>query len=372
MTVEIDIVSYEDHKPATVTVAGYLSTTIDTMKVAEYLPVGHVFDDSGKRLKLQSGSRKKIEYLGVEGVVISVCFKHVRRGMRTGAMSNMASIDIQYLEKNIHVKLSDSSVTSVGTKTIKEGKRVFNHITLSIKKLQDNLTFLSTICKNNMESYIDKFIDLSYEDGLVRESRLIEILNHTKLTDEEERVFDIFGRYVNDFDFDEHPEMIEKIRELVKIKKIYSGEKLEFRDVTIYNSVFHVNPLRTEKNFRMPLYLLAPFLLKIGLIVSFHNWKSEGVNICIDSEEEKPGPNHANKEYKHRFVIHETGKIRQCSPSNKREAYKNYLGIMNLLKIFFKQKDINFEEYIYDEDKKDKNNKKLEKLVGRAMKKINY
>ena len=81
-------------------------------------------------------------------------------------------------------------------------------------------------------------------------------------------------------------------------------------------------------------------------MVEYHNWTSEGVNICIDIEEEKKGPNHANKEYKHRFTVHETTKIRQCSPTSRDEAYKNYLGIMNLLKIFFRENDIDYKKYI--------------------------
>ena len=115
----------------------------------------------------------------------------------------------------------------------------------------------------------------------------------------------------------------------------------------------------------MPLYLLAPFFARKGLMVSYHNWNSEGVNVCIDALEEKPGTNHTHKEYKHRFVFQQTGKIRQCSPSNREEAYGNYLGIMNLLKEFWKDPDISFEEYVYDREKT--RSKKIEKMVGKAL-----
>ena len=63
---------------------------------------------------------------------------------------------------------------------------------------------------------------------------------------------------------------------------------------------------------------------------------------------------YCNKEYKHRFSIHETTKIRQCSPTNKKEAYSNYLGVMMLLKEFFEHPEVDFNNYICEklEEKK--------------------
>ena len=371
---EIDIIPLEKYKPSTITIAGYLNTTIDLINVSKFLPVHHMFDkQNGKRCRLQSGSRKRIEYVGIEGVIISLCYKNttknIRRGMRTGAMNNMSSMDIQFEGKNIHLKLSDSAITSVGTKKKESGRRVFEVVTKSIQKLQKTVNFLKTIDSDKMESYIDQFIDLTYDDekGLIRQDEFLDIINDMNLSKKRHYVFKIFSGYINDFDFDEHPEMICKIRELIKVEKIFSGNSLECRDVTIYNSVFHITPVKVKKDFRMPLYLLAPFLAKTGLTVSYHNWNSEGVNVCTDVLEEKPGTNHLHKEYKHRFVIQQTGKIRQCSPTGREEAYGNYLGIMNLLKEFFKQPHISFEEYVYDRDRVKTKNKKLEKLIKRAM-----
>ena len=365
---DIDIIPFDKYKPATITIAGYLNTTIDIEKVTEFLPVHHLFDEeTGERLKLKSGSRKTIEYMGTEKVFISICYKKIRRGMRTGAMNNMASLDIQYEGKNIHLKLSSGSITSVGTKKIESGRGVFKAVAASIYKLQRSINFLQTIDKDKMRKYINQFIDLTYDDetGLIRQSEFLEITDDMIIGKKKARVFKIFSKYINDFDNDEQPELISKIYELTKVTKIFTGEMLEFRNVTIYNSVFHITPIKTKKGFRMPLYLLAPFFAEKGLMVSYHNWNSEGVNVCTDAVEEKPGTNHNHKEYKHRFVIQQTGKIRQCSPTNRDEAYGNYLGIMNLIKEFFKNPDISFEQYIYDRDKV--KNKKIEKMVTKAL-----
>jgi hypothetical protein len=372
MSHEIEIIAKEDYNPATITIAGYLNTTIDIEKVTQFLPVHHLFDDeTDERLKLKSGSRKTIEYMGTEGVFISICYKKIRRGMRTGAMNNMASLDIQYGGKNIHLKLSSGSITSVGTKKLESGKAVFKVVAGAIQKLQKSFTFLQTVDKDKIKKYINQFNDLTYDEerGLIRQSEFLEILGDMNLSKRKIKVFKIFSKYINDFDHDEHPDLIQKIIDLSEVSKIYSGEVLEFRNVTIYNSVFHITPIKNigKKGFRMPLYLLAPFFARKRLMVSYHNWNSEGVNVCIDALEEKPGTNHTHKEYKHRFVIQQTGKIRQCSPTNREEAYGNYLGIMNLLKEFFKNPDISFEEYVYDRDKI--RDKKIEKMVDKEMKK---
>lgn len=370
----LHIIPYEEYKPATITIAGYSNTSIDIMKVAEFLPVHHIFEEeTDERLKLKSGSRKRIEYMGKEKIFVSICYKHIRRGVRLGVMSNMASLDVQLGGKNIHLKLSSNSITSVGTKTIENGRIVFGVVSDAIKDLQEDINFLSSIEKSKMRKYINEFIDLTYVrgKGLVRKSEFLEILKDIDLTGKRKKrkVFKIFSRYINDFDFDEQPELINKIIALTKAGNLFSGEILEYRDVTIYNSVFHITPIKTKKKFKMPLYLLAPFFVSQRLMTSYHNWKSEGINVCVESLEKKPGTNHSHKEYKHRFVIQQTGRIRQCSPSSRKEAYGNYLGIMGLLKKFFENPDISFEQYIYDRDKVKIN--KMEKFVNKSLKKRN-
>ena len=78
---------------------------------------------------------------------------------------------------------------------------------------------------------------------------------------------------------------------------------------------------------------------------------AEGVNVCFDIEEEKTGVHHKEKEYKHRFTIHERGTMRQCSPTFKEESYKYYLGILKQIEQFYKDTDSaeKYKEYIeYD------------------------
>ena len=96
--------------------------------------------------------------------------------------------------------------------------------------------------------------------------------------------------------------------------------------------------------------MLAPYLANYDLSVEFHNWTSEGVNICFPIENNKE-LNTKDKEYKHRFTVHERSSMRQCSPAFKEESYKYYKGVMELIKEFIDggQKYDNFKKYVSEE-----------------------
>lgn len=371
---EVDILPIDKYKPSTITMAGYFNTTVGVRKIVDFIPINHVFEGN-KRIKVKPGSRKSIGYLGIEEVFISACYGNIKRGMRTGAMNNMASLDIQIGGKNIHLKLSSRSITSVGTRDLETGERVFGAMIDNINELQNMIRFLENVDKGNMQKYIEWFSKNTLsKKGLIRESRFLKRLDKN-LKEEEDgggremrKVVKCFGKYINDFDSDQHSDLMEKINQLLEAGKIYGGDKLECRDVTIYNSVYYHTPfkkLKKDKDFSIALHQLAPFLASVGLTVEYHNWNSEGVNVCVDALEPKIGSCHGHKEYKHRFIIHETGRIRQCSPTRKEEAYRNYLGIMKLLDLFMKSGEIPYEKYIYDNKKKQ--NKKLDKMISKLL-----
>ena len=137
---DFQILEKKDFNPSTVTMVSNFSISINPTDLANYLPVVHLFDKkSGERLKLLSGSRNSIQYYGLECIIISVCYKKIRRGMRTGAMNNMVSIDLQYNKKNIHIKLSSTTLTSVGTSNFEFGNEVFETMLNHINMLNKNI-----------------------------------------------------------------------------------------------------------------------------------------------------------------------------------------------------------------------------------------
>lgn len=335
---EINVLSEDEFKPSTITIAGSFNISIDIKNIAEWIPIKNIFDKDGKRQRLVSGSRESIKYFGPEGSIVSMCYKKTRRGMRTGAMNNMISADMQYNQKNIHLKISSTSVTSVGTNSLEDGNKVFNLITQHIVELKRILDDINIIDKE------EKIKNLDWLKENLEDDNYQKLTQKIKNSKEDINIF--FLNFCSLFveDQDDNEKYLEKMSQLLEPIHICNDE-LECKNLTIYNSVYHITP-NQKRNFRMPLHRLAPFLASKGIAVEYHNWTSEGVNICFDIEEKKSGLNHCNKEYKHRFSIHETTKIRQCSPTHKKEAYSNYLGVMMLLKEFFKHPDVDFNNYI--------------------------
>ena len=347
----VNILKYDEFNPSTITMVSNFNKSINSNDIAEYLPVVHLFDKkTNERLKLISGSRNSIKYYGHEGIIISVCYKKTRRGMRTGAMNNMVSIDLQYKEKNIHIKLSSTTMTSVGTSGFEFGNEVFKLMTHHINMLNTNVKYIRTREKD----YLDKNINWIFENctdssnNLIPMNLITEKMEKTEGLDE--KIIKSCIVYIDDFERNQASKFKEKIINFCN-KCHYFEENLKFVKPNIFNSVYHINIFK-DTNKRIPLHKLAPYLAEKNFIAEFHNWTSEGVNICFEIEEEKNGIHHINKDYKHRFTIHERGTIRQCSPTFKDESYRYYLGLIKQIERFFVENNIekldNFKTHIVE------------------------
>ena len=348
---DIQLLKPDEYIPSTVTMVSSFDKTINPKDVAEYLPVVHLFHEkTGKRLKLDSGTRTSIKYYGIENIIISVCYKKTRRGMRTGAMNNMVSLDIQHGGKNIHVKLSSTTITSVGTSGYQFGVDVFNLMIQHLNMLNQNINYV----KNMDEETRNKNLEWIYDNCIDGKGNLINVKTFLKLISQEDWIDKKFAKsccvYVDDFEPNEVDEYRLKVKNFIEKTECYNGT-LKCMKPSIFNSVYHINIFKNIKNKRIPLHRLAPYLAEKNFVVEFHNWISEGVNVCFDIEEEKSGVHHKEKEYKHRFTIHERGTMRQCSPTFKEESYKYYLGILKQIEQFYKDTDSaeKYKEYIeYD------------------------
>lgn len=358
---KVNIVSFEEFVPSTITLGACFNSDLNILDLANFLPIYHIYDKEKNRIKLISGSRESIKYYGPEKAIVSVCYKKIRRGMRTGAMNNMVSLDIQIGGKNVHLKISNSAITSVGTSSLEFGKKVFQTVIKHIENTQSYFNYNNSVDSEILNKNIDLFINNCGKDNTIFTKD--QILKKIENLDYDKKIISTCLLYLEDYD--ERENYIEKLNLMKKKIKIYN-EHIVCYNFNIFNSVYHITPLKI-KNFRMPLHKFAPFLSSLGIVVEYHNWTSEGVNVCFDIEEEKPGSLNNAKEYRHRFTIHETTKIRQCSPTCKEEAYKNYLGMMNLLKMFFSNTNIDFDNYIIESDKKLSDNKLLKKLINKNV-----
>lgn len=338
----VNILDEDDYKSSTVTMVATLNTSLRTRDVAEFLPVVHLFNSKNERVKLNSGTRDGITFFGTNGIIITSCFKDIRRGVRLGAMNNMICSDLQILDRNVHIKISESIITSVGTCGYENGKYAFNCVIDHMNTLKDNITYIRDMDSREYDIIIRWIRKICIVDGKLK--RLSEI-NIPSFLDN--KGIGILLVYINDFDEDESDKFMEKIIRIRTMKDIFEGRLGEV-DPKIYNSVYHIKMCDTEK--RLSLHKMAPFLLEKGISTEFHNWTSEGVNICFPIDNNQMISSQ-NKEYKHRFTVHEKSSMRQCSPALKKESYKYYKNVMKYIKEFIDggQQFDDFKKYISEE-----------------------
>ena len=350
----IPILSFADFKSSTITIKATLTSEINVPTVANFLVINNRFDEDGKRIKKSSKSRAKIAYYGPEESIVSICYDKLRRGMRTGAMNNMLQMDIQYSGINIHHKLSANAITIVGVPSVELAKKVSKVLTKHIVNLKKVLDYCSDIDKDDKITMINYIIEQieRYERKNKSFPRLRDLNKILDIPpDMDHKFIKICLSYLDDYDSlqstEEIPGYDEKLEMLTEKYTVMRTDKLDCGKFDIFNSVYHIDS--PNKNFKISLHQLAIFLHTQAVNTEYHNWTSDGVNVCFDIEEEKEGINHADKDYKHRFIVQDNCKIRQCSPTSKEEAYVNYKGLVSLINDFFDQKDADYTKYVIKE-----------------------
>ena len=337
----VTILTEDEFKSSTITMVATLNSSINTYNVAQYLPVTHLYDMNRKHIRLDSGTRDGIKFFGINGVIITSCYKDIRRGIRTGAMNNMICLDLQVLDRNVHIKLSENIITSVGTCGYESGKYAFNCMIDHLNLLKKNIQYFQSLSKVEQEIIYKWISQNCIVDGSLR--RLSEITLPWHIN---RRALGLLLVYLDDFEYDEADQYMDKIRKITTLSVFDTF--LCSVEPKIYNSVYHIK--LCDGNRRLALHKMAPYLYDKGISVEFHNWTSEGVNICfpIDNNEEL---NSQNKVYKHRFTVHERSSMRQCSPAFKRESYNYYVKVMNLISEFIKndQRYDDFKKYVSEE-----------------------
>lgn len=339
--VEIELLEEKEYSPETITLRGIFNVPINITNVALWMPINIIYDNDGNRIICPKKKRKQIEYYGEDGAIISMCYgKKIIRGIRTSAMNNMLSTDIQCNNKNIHLKISKDKINSVGIKSYKSAKHVFDNVMKHIINLKIAIEKINNIpedIKKKAISFVEeKLKNKSFDMKIIQMKNFIS----KNIKNQKEKEFLNFCTLYIEDDIEKNiDKYIEKIKLLYKNINIYEG-KLDYKNLSVYNQVYHIEPIK-DQNFKIPLLHLAIFLGEKGFNVDYRNWGSQGLNICLPTNEK--GDDNI-KNYKHRFSIHNKN-IRQFSPTNKQEAYNNYKGLIIILKEFFNKKDIDFSKY---------------------------
>lgn len=249
-------------------------------------------------LKKYKEKKLKILFFGTNGIIVSVRFENLSRGVRIGnaQLRNTVAVDLQMDDKNIHIKISKKKMQMSGILSEEMGLRAFElclgHITmvnehfkhfyqLSSKTKNSTIEWLKTIFfvgNNRLRMYDDPII-LDYFEKCpkcvdYRSARYISMFSYDCKT------YNNFNRLIDHFLSFESPNEENNFC-YNKIPKLIS--------YSISNSVYTYTLHKS-----LSLIKITQFLLEQSYKASYHNWhkpKQVEVLIPIDKMSENVYPN---------------------------------------------------------------------------------
>lgn len=305
----LNIISEKEYRPSTTVIKNKCKQELDTGALSRLLPVIHVLDDMGERVKLMK-KREKVLYYGRENAIISCTGDKFQRGLRSGVMQNMISVDFQSGKKNIHFKISSKKINCMGSKELND--KAAGKLVDIINDVQTDLNYIYTLDEDYLLKARDEILNVC-SGNLPFYNFAPEIFDI-----DDSVVKKIFMSYISDFDT--YHELEDKLNYIIKAKpKMFEGDKLEIEKCAISNAVYQLNILKDEGQ-ELPLDQIAQKLYLRGARVQYHNWHQCLLNVRFRIEDD-------DSNYFHRFEINLKGTLRQFSPTLKEESYRYYQGL---------------------------------------------
>lgn len=321
-------------QPSTITMCSLLTTQINADVLSKILPVKIIYNEDGEQIiKKPIGKKKpKIGFYDLEGVIITVRYGDISRGMRQGGkqLQNVIGIDLQIGNKNVNLKLSKKTLQLTGAKSQEMGELAFTYICDIVNGVQSRINTLNKMTQKNLDKclsvVINEYIDNTNEDVTLLEKEEVYSIFFSKFSSDEEK--DKFiekttkkylqtVNYLRDFlheDINNFLRFVRCIRQRPNI--IPSGEKVSFNNVNIVNLLV-MSKIECEKTI--------PTLKLIAALSGEYSLKkrtNQGSRFEIFVQSKSKPTKH------HKLTIHSKGSIRQNSQTSIEEAYDVYFEVV--------------------------------------------
>lgn len=335
----MDPSKYKDLNASTVTMVTSVKGLIDIVSAFELLPIYFPFNPDGTRFIHPTKTRNKIPYFGKPDTIVCMKYKGKVRGIRqnTGQMNNVVSIDLQCCNKNINLKLAQMNIQLTGANSEKMGVEAFNIICSKLNKIQEQVMYNNTLSKETKSYTLEWIQNHPDQTNILPENIDIKLFNFL---------------YLYRSEFDNFADFFEKIKRVIEIKNLCTGE-IMIDYARIINSVYNYT-LGAE----ISLIEMTKHLRNKGFNANFHNWNTTYMNVSIpileetttsrtpetmaslrtessgsaidsiedldyeeDEEMEDEKKLKKNKKIRaHRFIIYRGGSIKQTSPTRYEDA----------------------------------------------------
>lgn len=305
---------------------------IDLKTLACLVPIVPVRYPDGNPVVIQG--KVKVPYFGMPNVLISARSKDASRGIRTGGvMANMVSIDLQCMEKNVNFKVSSKNLQVTGATSSEMGTYAFRVLVEHIKMFRDNLEHLRSLSEDVRNRTLQTI--LGWDPQKIRfPLAMPEIQNESapggpSIPNIDTRLAIFICSYAHECA--NQIKFAEKINELLSCSGICTAD-LGLGQVSVINTVCNYNYQLGE----LPIGDLAAYLLQLGYMVEYHNWKAAAYfKVCIQVENLAPAKNGQIKG--HKFRIGKEGAVTQTSPTPADQAYaacqRVYADVVRCLKM---------------------------------------
>ncbi len=181
-------------------------------------------------LNSRQNNRVKIPFFGIERAIISISYDLKRRGIRKGGgqLRNIVAIDLQYHEKNIHIKISEKNLLLMGILNDEMGReasivclehiKMVNDLWINLKNLPRKVLkktykwlIKTLIDGNNLfmfddEQVVDSFLHLEDENVNYRAARYLSMFTYDYNTadlfkEKIEKIFELIdeGNFLQSF-----------------------------------------------------------------------------------------------------------------------------------------------------------------------------
>lgn len=361
----------ENFEAANVVMVTSMTEPVNLKTLYRILPITYtnfIFGSKNENSKIRN-SRVRIPYFGVENIIVSIRYNNMSRGVRNtgGQLKNVASIDLQHCEKNIHLKISESKIQLSGALSGLMGDSAFRTVIKHMEMGSNNWKHVKSLPKNILDNtilHLKNTLDRELKDGDIYGD--MEIVSKS-LGNNELKIDNQCAMYLSAFahEYNCWEEFKGKIDEILSVEDPIYDKIPDIERSTIHNAVYHYEIGHTVSMIR-----LAKGLNQLGYGVSYHNWwkpkqmsvmvpiydkynrpadisefshngtyypglevnknliekAADGIEPGSPYEEEVKSPNYLvakpDKISAHRFTLYQKGTIRQSSPSIHEDALK--------------------------------------------------
>lgn len=317
----------ENFKTSNIVLLGYLDQSIELGQLFEVLtiiPFDFTVGDKTFQIK-----RETVPYFGFENIIIGVRYKNKNRGIvrKGGHLSPVIGVDLQCFQKNINLKISTDKIQLTGAKSEEMGVSAIHLLLSHLEMCHANLSHLISLTKQVKNKTREWVLNTLIHDNSFREENVEDLLINPPL-DVDLRTAMFLGMFSCEFE--------SVVDYETKLNLILSYETLPFKEVPklisyrICNGVYNY-----FLGKRISLVKTSTILHNLGYTVSYHNWSSgKKMHVLIPATTETTSPfsplsqDNETPNF-HRFMISQSGAVRQTSPTCFNEAFQAYERLMN-------------------------------------------